>query len=228
MNSKAHQTQPDLAGTNSNHVASTPKTTARTNTVEGFYIANYSALLALAFDTEPALLHSEGDEILAKLSQELPTFKGRLTDNAFSHWAGRFVKTTARNMIASKRIIAEDILRTHRKVIHFTVEEVGSKSTDCAVTNDDIEAEIHMLVFRMALKLSEPGTAKVAGRPPAQLPRRLKALVVRHCLDRIKKDNNRLRIYTESKPFIGAHGCETVSDADWASYCADEMEAEAA
>jgi hypothetical protein len=187
--------------------------TPRRKALDALYMSQYGDLSAVMFDHEPALNFGDGASVLRLLADAIPRYRGEPEREAFRKWATRFVQKEARRFV-----LAHEILRTQRKLIKFTVY-YAMKSDSCqdwAVTNEDIESEVAMLVFRYALLLSNKGTAKLSTR--------LRALIERHCGFCMKKRRRRLEIVTTYETTIGAHGCETLSPDELAEIIAEEME----
>jgi hypothetical protein len=164
------------------------------------------------FDSEPNLNFSDGSQVLRLLADSLTQYRGKAEPSAFVLWSTRFVQREARRFV-----LTEWILLTQRKLIKFTIySAMKSTCQDRAIEDQDIESECALLVFRYALRLSKPGTAKLSTR--------LRALVKRHCGFALKKRKRRLEIVTTYETTIGAHGCETLSPDELAEIRADEME----
>jgi hypothetical protein len=187
--------------------------TPRRKALDALYMSQYGDLTASVYELQPSLHFADGESILTLLSEAIPRYRGKPETEAFRKWATRFVQKEARRFA-----LAHEILRTQRKLIKFTIYS-AMKSDSCqdwAVTNEDIESEVAMLVFRYALLLSNKGTAKLTNR--------LRALVKRHCGFCMKKRRRRLEIVTTYETTIGAHGCETLSPDELAEIIAEEME----
>jgi hypothetical protein len=196
-----------------------PKKTRRT-TLETYYFENYGSLLALANESEPSLPLGGDVRILQLFAEALERYRKPLTQESLNDWATRWVikESASRAHVPERSAITEDILREHGETIHFAVKRaMKTFSEDCAVSNEDVENEIGLLIFQMALKLSQQGTAKLSNR--------LRALIKRHCYGyHIRDRKRRLEIVTQFQTTLGRKGIEILTPMELAQIKADEME----
>jgi hypothetical protein len=143
----------------------------------------YGLLELSVYDFQPSLLFGDADSILCLLADELPSYRGKLTEQAFSRWAAKFIEKTAKRYADTATI-----LEANRPYIRAAIRRTMPYGIfDNALSMSDLENEIAIRVFADVESLAdnpEKHTAKQSTRVYGMAKKHLEYYVTSKMRDR--------------------------------------------
>ncbi len=187
----------------------------RQKVLEQLFISAWSDLQASAYVAYPNLMVFDCDQILSTVADRLQHYDEEVSSTAFLKWAGELVMREAKRFRLTSEILTE-----HESMIRSAIRRAMlSAAVDAAVDENDLFAEVAMLIFEKANELNAPGSAKQSSR--------VFALARRHTLSyHTRKTANRLRILEQRPELLEMSGCETLSKLEIEADRAAEMAAQ--
>jgi hypothetical protein len=180
----------------------------RISAVRKLYGATFGTILN-TLQEDRDLLATQAYDVVGGLVPHLDSYDGELDEYPFLLWALSILEPAARFAV---------ILSKYQKLIRYRIhQELSSNVADLAVDDEDVFQDVSLLIFQNIESLARRGTAR--------LPRRLSALIHRHCGFIHKKRRNRRRIVKEygAGDALGIRGVATMTPEEQASQRFDEM-----
>jgi DNA-directed RNA polymerase specialized sigma24 family protein len=154
--------------------------------IEALYLSGYGELRNALFEACPTLPFDAAEKFLSELAGQLRFYRGKLTSEAFSLWAGKRLLADAQPYC-----VVTDALQEHRRLLlHIIGKAIDGPVRDWSVDAEDVFQHFCLYVLKSSKEFATEGTASLRNR--------LAAAVKRHCWSYFVRNwKNRFRIVTE-------------------------------